>query len=266
MIAKKSYNELTFSDDFMFTKVMTDKSLCKQLLEIILDVKIKDIIYPEKQKSIDITYDGKSIRLDVYVDDDTGTVYDIEMQTTTPANIPKRTRYYQGMIDLNLINKGADYVELKKSFVIFICTKDLFGLDKPIYRFENYCREYDFPLRDEAYKLILNSASSELKDTALDKFLRFVNSGKAEDEFTEKLLSAVERAKQNKEWRTEYMTLLMRDNMNRAEGRDEGRDEVLNLLHSLSKAIPDDTEDHRKLLDATYEELLAFARKYNVEQ
>ena len=43
-------------------------------------------------------------------------------------NLPKRMRYYQGMIDLNILEKGENYKNLKKSFVIFICTFDLFGL------------------------------------------------------------------------------------------------------------------------------------------
>lgn len=50
----------------------------------------------------------------------------VEIQTTSSKNLPKRTRYYQGMIDLNAIEKGADYSEMPQSFVIFICTFDVF--------------------------------------------------------------------------------------------------------------------------------------------
>lgn len=53
--------------------------------------------------------------------------------------LPKRSRYYQGMIDMNLIERGAKYKELKLSFVIFICLKDPFGYGLPVYRFENIC-------------------------------------------------------------------------------------------------------------------------------
>lgn len=55
------------------------------------------------------------------------------MQSTDKKNLPKRTRYYQGMIDLNIINKGEDYNKLKKSYVIFICDYDEFGLGRHIY-------------------------------------------------------------------------------------------------------------------------------------
>lgn len=35
--------------------------------------------------------------------------------------------YCQGMIDLNILEKGEDYRNLKKSYVIFICTFDQYG-------------------------------------------------------------------------------------------------------------------------------------------
>ena len=62
--------------------------------------------YPKSQKIIDLSADAKSVRLDVYVEDGKGTVYNIEMQTTSNKNIPKRMRYYQGMIDLNILKKA----------------------------------------------------------------------------------------------------------------------------------------------------------------
>lgn len=37
------------------------------------------------------------------------------MQIHIKRNLPKRMRYYQGMIDLNILEKGGDYNELKKS-------------------------------------------------------------------------------------------------------------------------------------------------------
>ena len=139
----KKYEDLTFTDDFMFCKILyTNPELCKQLLELILRKKIKDIRYQATQNAIDITSDGKGIRLDVYFEGD-NKVYDIEMQTTGNSNLPKRTRYYQGMIDLNLIERGADYEELKESYVIFICTYDLFGKNACVYTFENRCREVE---------------------------------------------------------------------------------------------------------------------------
>ena len=68
---------------------------------------------PENQKVIDLLLESKGIRLDIYVKDENNTVYNIEMQRGKHKNIPKRLRYYQGNIDLDLINKGEDYINQK---------------------------------------------------------------------------------------------------------------------------------------------------------
>ena len=133
----KDYEELSFTDDFMFGKVLqTHPDICRELIELILNVKIKVISFPDVQKSITITSDGKGIRFDAYVEDDRNTVYDVEMQATDNKNLPKRSRYYQGMVDLNLIEKGENYNKLKSSYIIFICLKDPFDAGRHIYTFE----------------------------------------------------------------------------------------------------------------------------------
>ena len=100
----KPYEELTIQDNFIFQKVMRNKRICKQTIERLLDIDIKDISYPEEEKSIDIRLDSKSIRMDVYVNDDKGTVFNIEMQTSKDMEeLVKRTRYYQALIDIDLL-------------------------------------------------------------------------------------------------------------------------------------------------------------------
>lgn len=69
---------------------------------------------------------SKGIRLDIYVKDENNTVYNVEMQRGKNRNLPKRLRYYQGNIDLDLISKVEYYRKLSKSYIIFICTFDLF--------------------------------------------------------------------------------------------------------------------------------------------
>ena len=98
--------------------------MCKPLLENILNIKIRDIVYVDYEETIQMTAKSKGIRLDIYVEDDNNTVFNIEMQTTTYKELPKRSRYYQGIIDLNMIEKDESYDILKESYVIFICTFD----------------------------------------------------------------------------------------------------------------------------------------------
>ena len=56
-------------------------------------------------------------------------------------------------------------------------------------------------------------------------FLDYVAGRKTETGYVRKLEDAVREAKKNREWRHEYMTLLMRDLENLEKGREEGRKE-----------------------------------------
>lgn len=229
----KKYEELDFTDDFFFCKIlMKNQKLCKELLEMILKIKIAKIVFAEKQKPIEITSDGKGIRLDVYVEDDAKTVYDIEMQPTMKKNLPKRSRYYQGMIDLNLIERGANYKELKKSFVIFICLADPFDKDLHIYTFENQCLEcQELMLGDETTKVFINAAgtaddvSPEMKD-----FLDYLQGKGTNSDFTRRINDEVNKARKHEEWKVEYMSLFLRDQEKIEEGEEKGREEKMRAM------------------------------------
>lgn len=221
------WENLKISNDFIFAKVMRNPELCKGLLERLLGITIEHIEYPEEQKTIDIAKDSKSVRLDVYIMDGKGTVYNVEIQTTSNKNLPKRTRYYTGMIDLNAIEKGADYTMLPQSFVIFICTFDAFGKDRWRYTFQNICMEdKKLLLSDGTVKIFFNTTGTKGRiNKDAKNILKFIESSAAEDDFTGKLAQEVVKIKENKEWQVEYMTLMMREREKYNEGRVEGRTE-----------------------------------------
>lgn len=82
MALMKDWEDLEIRDNFLFQCVMRNKRLCIRLLEKILGIRIRDIIYPQTEKAIEGAPLSKGVRLDVYVEDDAGTIYNIEMQTT----------------------------------------------------------------------------------------------------------------------------------------------------------------------------------------
>jgi predicted transposase/invertase (TIGR01784 family) len=173
----------------------------------------------------------------VYVKDEKEVVYDIEMQVSHTKELPKRSRYYQSMIDLQLIDKGQLYDELKRSYVIFICPFDLYGKGRHIYTFENICKEDgSISMGDEAVKIFLN-AKGTLDDVSdeLKAFLDYVAGKKPKDAYVERLEEAVKEAKKNREWRHEYMTLLMRDQENVKIGEKRGEERLAKLILLLNE-------------------------------
>ena len=223
------FKPVTIQDDLMFGTVMADPECCKPFLETILETKIKKIEYPERQKTVDIAIHSKSIRMDVYIEDEEHTVYDVEMQTGKNRNLPKRTRFYQGMIDLNILAKGEDYVQLKKSLVIFICTFDPFGYDEYIYRYGEYYQISDgsyHPLGDDAWKIFVNATGH--KGNVSDKFtslMCYIMNGEAKDPYTRALEKKVSCINSDDEWKVSYMTWAIKLADERREAREEGREE-----------------------------------------
>ncbi len=222
----KTWDELTICDNFLFLKVMQNKRICKRLIEKILHIRIRRISYPVTEKTIDVRYDSKSVRLDVFVEDDKGTLYDIEMQTTdgdTPDELPKRARYYQAMMDMDVLNKGELYTKLRKSFIIFICTFDPFLAGQSIYTFQEMCKENSaLMMGDETTKIFLNSQGNRAGlDSDIAAFLDYVNGLAAQGQFVKHIENEVQKVKEHKETRWEYMTLTMKLREEREETKTE---------------------------------------------
>ena len=253
---KRSIEDLTIADDFMFGAVMSDPKLCKPLLEYILNIKIKSIEYPELQKVIDKRYDSKGIRLDVYVEDDKNTVYNIEIQTTSSKNLPKRMRYYQGLIDLHTIDKGEDYLKLKKSFVIFICTYDPFGEGRYIYTFRNRCDENtDMTLNDDTAKIVVNSTGTrgEINDE-LKAALDYIAGRAPTMPYSKELDKAVGKVKIDEKWRERFMKLSLRDREHEKLGKYSEKVSTIkkfrNVLDesNLLKVVDDDEKIFSRII------------------
>lgn len=274
---RKKYEELTIIDDFMFGKVMRDPKRCKKLLEIILDVKIRKITFIDDQQTVNPDYRARGIRIDVYVEDAANTAYAVEMQVRNTGKLPARSRYYQSAVDINLIDKGMGYEQLKKSYVIFICTFDLFGKGRHIYHFENLCREDPtIRLEDGTEKIFLNTKgtneaklSSDDMDGELRSLLDYFESLVPQNAFTRELDEAVADARSHKEWRQEYMKLELMMMDSRREG------EIKKLVDLVcrklakgkdSEAIAEDLEEDLKKVRCICDIAAKYAPDYDREK
>lgn len=225
MLIKRTLDDLTIQDDYMFKKVMENEAICTKMLERILHIKIGKITYREAEKSLDMKLESKGIRLDVYVQDEEGTVFDIEMQTTNyRSELKRRGRYYQSVMDLDLMKKGELYEQLNQTYIIFICTFDLFCFNRHIYTFSNRCLEVPgLELDDKATKIFLNSkGTADDVDDDLKAFLQYVNGVITEDPLVQEIHQEVHEIKQNEKWRDEYMFMADKIRFIQQEAIEEG--------------------------------------------
>ena len=221
----KRLEDLTFTDDFMFSQVMKNKDICKEVVETILGIKVGKIEFLTSQYEIEIDPEAKTIAMDVYLRDEKK-IINVELQNGHRLELPKRSRYYQAAADIDNTSPGELYSEMKDNYVIFICTFDPFLQSKAFYKFENICLNEDKPLRlnDGTYKIFLNTAADDLTllDPELKLFYDYIRRGTADSTLTEKINSSITELKEDRETRRKYMTYTTRIAEAKSEAREEG--------------------------------------------
>ena len=240
---ENKWNSLTIQNNFIFGKTFeTNPDICRRLLEKILNIKIKAISYPEREKVIESRTDGKGIRLDIYVEDkDTNRSFDIEMQVTNIDNLAKRMRYYQGLIDMDKLKHNQHYSELGESFIIFICPFDKFKDRRHIYTFQEICVECpNIKLDDGATKIFLSTKGiADDVDSDVKAFLEYVDSGIVVGEFVQEIDKAVKIVKSNRKAMKEFMTYEMTLLESRKEGSVKKAEDIALKLIRRGDSIKD---------------------------
>ena len=203
---EEKWEQATIANNFIFYKVMRyNPDVCKELLEILLEMEIEKIDI-RGEETIETDFGSKGIRLDVYAKNEKS-VFNMELQAINTKELPERSRFYQGTIDVDCLKSGQKYKELKDSYIIFICISDIFNSGLPCYSFENLCREDNsISLKDRAYKYFFIAENCDKILNAKQKaFLKLVAGHKASDHFSEKIAKLTEEAKHNSQWKRQYM-------------------------------------------------------------
>jgi len=241
----KPWEELTIADDYMFKLVMRHPRICQRLIEKILNIKISRIEYLETEKTMEGSYTGKGIRLDVYVEGD-NEIYDIEMQVRNygDTELAYRTRYYQSMIDKDILFSGTKhYTELKNSFIIFLCPFAMFDKKRHMYTFRTYCaQDKNIMLEDGATKIFLSSDGT-LDDISPDvkAFLDFMKGLPVNDNFVDEIRNLITDIKHQEKERVSYMTYEMKMQEARNDGKEEG------LIESSTQTALDMLRDNEPI-------------------
>lgn len=251
MTKRKTLEELTLKNSFMFGAVMSDEENCRLLLERILEVPIATVTV-SKEKSIVYHPGYKGVRLDVYAEDLEDTRYNIEMQVLKEPNPGKRSRYYHSQMDMELLASGTNYGELPRAYVIFICDYDPFGFGKYRYIFRHRCEEDGtVELQDESQTIFLSTCGSNEDEVpeALVKFLKFVKADLQESEedfgdyYVERLQEYIQQVKQSREMGERFMLFeeLLETERTQALVK-ERRETIFEFLEDLG-TVPEDLKE-----------------------
>lgn len=261
MYNRKKLKDLTLKDNFMFCAVMQDPENCKPMLERTLGLEIGSVVV-DQEKSLIYNPDYKGIRMDVLAKDDDNTHYNVEMQVVDEHNLPYRSRYYHGQMDMELLGRGKHYGRLPDCYVIFICDFDPFGKGLCCYTVEHKCAENGERVDDGTYTVILNTRGRNRDGISpeLLNFLDFVRADVQEigkesrDPYIRQLQTSIRKIKTSREMGGRYMlfTELLRDEFENGKktGYSEGKISILLRILSEKGAVTDQLREKLQQADA----------------
>ena len=272
----KPFKDLSLVDDFMFSEVMRRPENIKPFLEALLEKKIERVVTIDKQKDLKDTYDAHGIRLDVYLEDEHHTKYDMEVQARLHRKLEKRIRYYTSGIDRHSLEMNTDYEELSDCFVIFICVEDYFGAGLAVYERESHIKGApEIAYEDGSHAFILNADfKTENGNPAVMDFLRYIRAGYkgeqydiSESSYLRQIDEAISEIKEDSGREMEYMTMTMKMMDERKEafeqgearGRAEGerRNQIKTIKRMLSRGLS--LEDISDMIGLELEEVKKLA-------
>lgn len=201
-MAKQQNRRISFSNRYMFDRVMCDKFICKGVIEATLGIRPSRIDYVNAEQALEVNPESRGIRMDVYVESD-DRVYDIEMQVRAELALGRRFRYYQSAIDSGLLRKSQDYGQLSESYIVFLCLADPFGGSLPVYTFERMCAEdASVDIACGSHWRVLNASAWQEEDAgSLRNLLYYLHTGYvADDPLIEGIDAAVDRANGDARW------------------------------------------------------------------
>lgn len=243
---KKSLQDLTLLDRFLFAEVMEDPKTFENILSIILgeDISIKG--RPQSEHESRTSPLKRQVRLDVWAEDETDAVYNVEAQKENTKNLPHRSRFYQALIDSKLLDPGeVDFSNMKDCYSIIIAPFDLFGRGLYQYTFQMTCAETDQLLEDGATRIFLNTHGKNSEDISpeLKELLYYMEHTTEEISCSTSRLQEIKNhvnvVKSSEEIGVKYMQeweeKILEKRKARAEGRAEG--ETFRLIQLIKKKI-----------------------------
>ena len=210
-IWNQDWETLTIVNNFIFLKTFSRNNYAQYFLEKLLNTKLVKLSTLQKEKLIDEYFRLRSIRLDIFAEEQNGRMFDVEMQTSNKAEdcLPKRAFYQQAMMTVSTYKKGEKPITIRDSYVIFVCTFDPFDCGYAYYPFSYACTLKPSLLMNEGKQIIyLNTKgiNNGLDDEIYDLLL-YMNGNQPQKKFAKTISEEVLDIKNDSKIKEEYMIL-----------------------------------------------------------
>lgn len=257
----KTLQELNLTDDFLFDVATEELENCKAIIELTTGLRLKSLKWKSGQKVIHNLPGKRGVRLDFIAESEDGRIFDVEMQNRNEGNIPKRTRFYQALIDAPILKSGErGFDKMNPLYIIIICNYDPYGKKKYCYTFDNQCKEVPgLRLGDEVTKLLLSTKGENKEEVSkeLVDFLHYVTESNENglsdecDERLKRLHESIREIKASADMEVEYMKMEERERIIRDEGKQIG------IINGKIEAVLELLEDKGEVPEKVKAEIFA---------
>lgn len=242
----KTLNELTLLDKFLFDEVMDIPEAHEAALRIILgDENLRLLTPSQTEKELRTAPWLRSIRLDVYSMDENLRIYNTEAQKNRKPDLPRRSRFYQSVMDSSLLKSGDESFNLlNDTFNIIITPFDLFGEGRYCYTFHARCDENpSLVLEDGATRIFLNTRGTNHNEVSeeLIQFLEYMEQSTLNVDIPDtngnliKIHNHVRQVKASEEIGVKFMQRWEEEAMWKREGREAGLAEGLSKGQTINQ-------------------------------
>lgn len=156
---------LTLMSDVFMSVALNDIPACQYVLRILTGIKTLKVKEVRTQAKISKTASRDAV-LDVLAEDETGRLYDLEIQQLDTVDHARRTRFYSAMIDSSYLEKGKTYADLPEVYVIYVSKTDIWKKGRTTYLVEKYFKDTDTVYDDGQHVLYVNAAVDDGSETA----------------------------------------------------------------------------------------------------
>ncbi|MCM1047955.1 MAG: Rpn family recombination-promoting nuclease/putative transposase [Clostridiales bacterium] len=240
---RKQAGEFNLTSDLFAGKVFEDREACQELCRILLQdnkIVIKDV----KTKYAIRNLENHSVELDIFAEDISGKLINVEIQMYEEKSPFRRVRYYLSSIDMSILEKGKPYNELPDVTLVYISKGDFIGAERGRYKSPRKADEQDVTMSlDNGLQEIYFNLEYYTDDAKINELLEYFKDSKP-DYITKNFPRIVERVRYFKVQKEGVNTMCEIADRIRREGEQEGirkgkqegiRESIINSLKNLIK-------------------------------
>ena len=148
---------LTLMSDIFMSVALNDIPACQYVLRILTGIeslKVKEVRTQYRISKIE----SRDAALDVLAEDESGKLYNLEIQQLDTVDHARRTRFYGSMIDSSYLEKGTTYADLPEVYIFYLSQTDIWRKKRTIYRVKKCFEDTEIPYDDGLHVVYVNAA------------------------------------------------------------------------------------------------------------